>query len=66
MKNLPAVIRRGGVPALLAGWTALGWWPLPQLLPRLFGQPLNLRTAIVVSLVWVAGLWFALTVKGER
>lgn len=66
MKNLPAVVRRGGVPALLAGWTALGWWPLPQLVPQLVRQPLNLRTAIVTSLVWIAGLWFALTVKGER
>jgi hypothetical protein len=66
VRNLPAVIRRGGVPAIVAGWLALGWWPLPQLLPRLFGHALDLRTAVVTVLAIGAGLWYIGTHKGKE
>lgn len=66
MKNLSVIVRRGGVPALAAGWLALGLWPLPQLAPRLVGHPLDLRTAIVTSLVWVTGIWWLMTMHGRE
>ena len=63
MKNVPAVVRRGGIPAIAAGWLALGWWPLPQLLPRLFGHPLDMRTAVVTFLSIGALVWYIATHK---
>jgi hypothetical protein len=65
MKNLPAIVRRGGVPALAAGWLALGWWPVPQVFPALARHPLDLRTAVVTVLALAAGLWYVLTHKGK-
>ena len=65
MKDVPALVRRGGIPAIAAGWLALGWWPLPQLLPRFVAQPLDLRTGVIVVLGAVALTWFVATHKGD-
>lgn len=66
MKDVPAIVRRGGVPAIAAGWLAMGWWPLPQLFPRLMGHPLDMRTALVTVLAIGSALWYVASHKGDR